>query len=161
MKKAIRNLGLMLLLCAPMVAMAQTRTINRVNHERAMQIGASVKQTIKTKEPGWKWKLNLESEFGTHDYFRSGTHELDISILVYDSPAEASRQLAGLARSSSITAEQELKGFGDEAYYMSDRYFSWVGVRKGNMVVAVRGPGPELTVTRRFVRYGLQQLAEK
>ena len=161
MKKAIRNLGIVLLLCAPLVATAQTRATNSANRERAMQIGASVKQIINTREPGWKLKLSLKSEFGTHEYFKLGNQELEISILVYDSPEEASRQLGMHARSSSVTAEQELKGMGDEAFFMSHRYFSWVGVRKGNKLVLVRGPGPELTVTRRIARYGLQQMVEK
>ena len=161
MKNAIRSFGIVLLLCAPGVATAQVRAINRANHEQAMQIGASVKQTIRTKEPGWKPSLSLESEFGSHEYFKAGNRELDISILVYDSPEEASKQLGMHARSSSITAEQELKGIGDEAFFMSHRYFSWVGVRKGNKLVLVRGPGPELTITRRVARYGLQQMGEK
>src|SRR6185295_12950757 len=90
MKKAIRNLGIVLLLCAPLVATAQTRATNSANRERAMQIGASVKQIINTREPGWKLKLSLKSEFGTHEYFKLGNQELEISILVYDSPEEAS-----------------------------------------------------------------------
>ena len=41
---------------------------------------------------------------------------------------------------------------------MAPRYFSWIGVRKGRMLVEVRGPGPNLTVTRRFVGYGLEEI---
>jgi hypothetical protein len=123
-----------------------------------MEISASVKQTIRTKEPGWKLKLRLESEFGLHQYFKSNGQEVDISILVYDSPEEASEQLRLHARSSSLTVGQELKGIGDEAFYITHRYFSWIGVRKGNTLVEVRGPGPELSVTRRFARYGLDQI---
>lgn len=159
MKKAIRNLGIILLLCAPVAATAQIRTVNRANRERAKEMSASVKRTIRTKEPGWKFKLTLESEFGFHEYFKSDNQELDISILVYDTQEEASRQLGLLARQSSVTAERELKGIGDEAFYMSHRYFSWVGVRRGRTVVAVYGP-PELRITKRFLRYGLDQIGK-
>jgi len=121
-------------------------------------MGANVERTVKGKEPNWKLKGSLESDFGSHHYFKAVKDEVDISIYVYDSPEEASRQLQDHAKWSSLTAESELKGIGDEAFYMSHRLFSWIGVRKGNTLVEVRGPGPELTVTRRFVRYGLEQI---
>ena len=157
MKKAIRNLGMISLLCLLVTAMAQTRYSDPANRNLAKQIGASVERTVRMKEPKWKLKGSLESEFGFHQYFKSGGQKVDLSIYVYDSPEEASKQLRVHTKWSSLTAEEELKGIGDEAFYMSHRYFSWIAVRKGRMLVEVRGPGPELTVTRRFVQYGLEQ----
>lgn len=158
MKKVIQTIGMILLLCVPVVATAQIGIPDRANRDRATQMGANMERTIKLKEPNWKLKGSLKSDFGSHHYFKADKGEVDISIYVYDSPEEASRQLRIHATWSSLTAESKLEGIGDEAFYMSHRLFSWIGVRKGNTLVEVRGPGPELTVTRRFVRYGLNQL---
>jgi len=161
MKAVFRHLGVILMLCSPVAATAQIRYSDPANRDRAKEMGLSAQRTIKTKEPKWKLKDVLESEFGFHQYFKSGNSEAELSIYVYDSPEEASRQLGIQSRGSSVTGPEPLKDIGDEAFYMSHRYFSWIGVRKGRMVVVARGPGPELTITTRFVQYGLEQLATK
>ena len=157
----IRTLGMILLLCAPFAVTGQIRYSDPTNRNEAKRIGASVERTVKVKEPKWKWKYILESEFGSHHYFKSGKKELDISIFVYDSVEEASKQLSFHANSSSLTASSELKDVGDEAFYISHQYFSWIGVRKGRRLVVVHGPGPTLSVTMRFVNYGLSELERK
>jgi hypothetical protein len=160
MKKAIRNLGITLLLCAAVGVTGQAQLSNQANREQAKQMGANVERTVRVREPNWKSKGSYESKSGSHHYFKSANQEVDVSTFVYDSPEEASKQLRAHAKGSSLTAEQELKGIGDEAFYMSHKLFSWIGVRKGRMVVEVHGPGPELTVTKRFVRYGLEQIGK-
>lgn len=149
---------MILLLCVPLAVTAQTRFSDPTNRNQAKRMGANVEQTLKVKERKWKLKLILESEFGSHHYFKSGKNEIDFSIFVYDSPEEASKQLLMHANGSSITAPTELKDIGDEAFYMLHRYFSWIGVRKGRMLVEVHGPGPNLTITRRFVGLGLEEI---
>ena len=161
MKKPIKHLGIILLLHLPVAATAQVRYSDPANRDRAKEIGTSMLETIKAKERKWKLKLALVSEFGFHPYLNSGSQELDFSIYVYDSPEEASKNLQFHSNASSITAPSLLKDFGDEAYYMRHRYFTWIGVRKGRMLVEVHGPGPELTITRRIAEYGLEQLIEK
>ena len=149
---------MILLFCAPVAVAAQIRFSDPANRNLAKQMCASVEQTLKVKDRKWKLKNTLESEFGSHYYFKSGKNEIEFSIYVYDSPEEASKQLRSHSNESSITAPTDLKDIGDEAFYMAPRYFSWIGVRKGRMLVEVRGPGPYLTVTRRFVGYGLEEI---
>jgi len=161
MKIAIKHLGMMLLLCVPLATQAQDKETYRMGRERAMQIAANVERTIRTREPKWKLKKTLEAEFSSHQYFESGTGELTLSIYVYGSTKEASKELLVHAMSSSVAAHKELPDIGDEAFYMSHRYFSWLGVRKGRMLVEVRGPGPELTITKRFVQHALAQVDGK
>lgn len=161
MKKTIRQLGIILLLCAPLSAAAQDRDVNRLNREGAIQISATVKRILGDKEPQWRAKKAYASEFGYRQYFESDKHELAVAIYVYNSEEEASKLLAAHARSSSAAGKQTLSGMGDEAFFISHPYFSWVGVRKGRMLVEVRGPGPELTVTKRIAQYGLAQASEK
>lgn len=160
MRRVIRNLGV-ILLYLPLAATAQVRYSDPANRDRAKEIGTSMLETIKAKERKWKLKVALVSEFGFHPYLKSGSQELNLSIFVYDSPEEASKNLEIHSRWSSLTASSLLKDFGDEAYYIQHRYFTWIAVRKGRMLVEVRGPGPYLTITRRFVEYGLEQLVEK
>jgi hypothetical protein len=149
---------MILLLCAPFAVTAQIRYSDPANRNEAKRIGEKVEETVKVKEPKWKLKLLLEAEFGQQHYFKSGKKELDIAIFVYDSVEEASKQLVFYSNSSSLTASLELKDVGDEAFYISHRYFSWIGVRKGRKLVLVHGPGPNLTVTMRFVGYGLAEM---
>ena len=157
--KMIGTFGVILLLCVPVAVTAQIRFSDPTNRNQAKQMCAKVERTLKEKEERkWKLKLILESEFGSHYYFKSGKNEIEFFIFVYDSPEEASKQLRLHADGSSITAPTDLKDIGDEAFYMAPRYFSWIGVRKGRMLVEVRGPGPYLTVTRRFVGYGLEEI---
>lgn len=157
MKKAFRHLGILLLLCLPVVATAQTRYSDPANRNLAKQIAESVLRTVKTKEPKWKVRDTLESEFGFHPYLKKGSEELNFSIFVYDSPEEASKQLRIHSSGSSITAPKELPGIEDEAFYMLHRYFSWIGVRKGRMLVEVHGP-PGFAIPRRFAQYGLDEM---
>lgn len=148
---------MILLLCVSIAVTAQIRYSDPTNRNQAKQMCANVEQTLKVKEERkWKLKLILESEFGAHYYFKSGKKEIEFFIYVYDSPDEASKQLRSHANGSSMTAPTELKEIGDEAFYMAPRYFSWIGVRKGHMLVEVHGPG--LTVTRRFAGYGLEEI---
>lgn len=121
-------------------------------------MGANVEQTLKVKERKWKLKHILEAEFGAQHYFKSGWNEITLSFFVYDSPEEASKQLKFLAHGSSLTAPSQLKDIGDEAFYMAPRSFSWIGVRKGRMLVEVWSSSPNLIVTRRFVGYGLEEI---
>jgi len=150
---------MILLLCVPVAVTAQIRYSDPTNRNLAKQMCANVEQTLKVKEERkWKLKLILESEFGSHYYFKSGNNEIEFYIYVYDSPEEASKQLQSHANGSSLTAPTELKDIGDEAFYMAPRYFTWIGVRKGRILVEVRGPGRYLTVTKRFVGYGLEEI---
>ena len=63
------------------------------------------------------------------------------------------------ARSSSIAGPDPLPKFGDEAYQVTHRYFSWVLVRRGKMLAIVYGP-PALAVTKRFAQHALEELPE-
>ena len=157
MKKAIRHLGIIFLLCSPAVATAQIKYSEPANRNLAKQIAERVLRTVKTKEPKWKLKDTLESEFGFHPYLKKGSVELNFSIYVYDSPEEASRQLRIHSSGSSITAAKELPGIEDESFYMLHRYFSWIGVRKGRMLVEVHGP-PGFAIPRRFAQYALDEM---
>src|SRR5438034_7486087 len=121
MKRAIRYLGVILLLYLSLTATAQIQYSDPAKRDLAKQIGVSARQTIKTKEPKWKLKDNLDSEFGFHQYFKSRSQEVELSIFVYDSPEEASKQLRLHSMWSSLTASSPLKGFEDEAFYISHR----------------------------------------
>lgn len=154
----IRTFGMILLLCVPVAVTAQTRVLDLTNLNQAKRMGANVEQTLKVKERKWKLKGIIESEFGSEHYFKSRKNEITFSFYVYNSPEEASKQLQFHANGSSITAPSELKGIGDEAFYMSHRYFSWIGVRRGRMLVLVYSTDPNLIVTRRFVGYGLEEI---
>lgn len=157
----IRTFVMILLLCVPVAVAAQIRFSDPTNRNLAKQMCANVEQTLKVKDRKWKLKLTLESEFGSHYYFKSGKNEIEFYIYVYDSPEEASKQLQGHANGFSISAATELKDTGDEAFYILHRYFSWIGVRRGRMLVEVHGPGGNLTVTRRFVGYGLEEIEKR
>ena len=162
MKRTLKYLGMILLLHLPVAATAQVRYSDPANRHRAKEIGTSMLEAIRAKEQKkWKLKVALVSEFGFHPYLKSGSQELDLSIFVYDSPEEASRNLELYSGWSSLTASSRLKDFGDEAYYIQHRYFTWIAVRKGRMLVGVHRTGPELTITRRIAEYGLEQLVEK
>jgi len=160
MKKTIRHLGIILLLCAPLSIAAQDKDPSRVNRERAVQMSTTVRGTLAEKEPQWKFQRALKSESGYRQYFRSEKQELEVTFYVFDSEAEASKRLMALSMLSSVAGRETLSGTGDEAYYMSHPYFSWVGVRKGRMLIEVYGPGPELTVTKRIAQYGLDQMGK-
>jgi|SRR5829696_8077629 len=97
----IRTFGMILLLCVPVPVTAQTRFSNPTNRNQAKRMGANVEQTLKVKERKWKFKLILESEFGSQHYFKSGKNEIIFSLFVYDSPEEASKQLQLHANGSS------------------------------------------------------------
>ena len=157
-RKTFKTFGMFLLLGVPVAVTAQIRFVDPANRNLAKQMGANVEEILKVKERKWKLKITLESEFGYVHYFKSGKNEIHFSIFVYNSPEQASELLRLHARSSSITAEKELKDTGDEAFYMSHRSFTWIGVRKDRMVVEIWNSDPNLTVTRRFVGYGLEEL---
>ena len=162
MKKAIRNAGVILLLCLPGAAFAQPRIqySDPAYREQAKQIGAKVELALSTKEPDLKLKTSVETEFGFHQYYERGNEKVNVSILVYPSVDEASKNLLADANSSSVAGYEKLSGFGDEAYYQTYRSFSWVGVRQGTIVVEV-GAGPQLKTTRRLAQYGLEQIERK
>src|SRR5262249_10343805 len=109
------------------------------------------------------WRLKDKQLLGpvTTQQWRSGAQQLELRIYVYDSDAEASRLLINHG-SRSVAFSQELKGFGgDEARYIDYPYFTWVGVRKGSILVTAQGPGKDLALTKRFARHALQELEQK
>lgn len=154
-----RYLGIALLVCGPLLVMAQDKDTNRANREYATQVATRLEQTIKTKEPQWKLKDSFQGDFGFHQYWKSGAEELRLSISVYDSADEASKELQFSSQGSSVASPEKLEGFGDEAYYMTHRFFGWVGARKGRTFVTIHAPS--LDVAKRFAEHALDQLQEQ
>lgn len=140
------------------MATAQDRDTDRVNTERAAQVAANVARTIKAKEPKWKLRDSHSESSATTQIWKSGRKEIELRIYVYDSPEKASKMLPRHG-GFQIAGSEKLEGFGgDEARYISYRYFSWVGVRKGRMLAEVQGPGQALDLTKRFGQYALEHL---
>jgi hypothetical protein len=155
MKRTTRNVGIMFCLCVPFLATGQNP--ERATAERASQLATEVERTIKDKEKNWSLKKSHSVGPASSQRWRSGARELELRIFVYDSPEEASKMLAhdGVFE---VAMSQELDGLGDEARFISHRYFSWVGVRKGAVLAEVQGPGQELDTTKRFAQYAQAQL---
>lgn len=156
MKRTVRNFGLILSLCVPLLAMGQDQM--QANTELATQVSKNVEQTIKDNEKNWSLKQKHLLGPVTWQRWRSGAQELDLRIFVYDSEKEASTRLVNHG-AFSVAFSQPLKGFGgDEARFIDYPYFTWVGVRKGSVVVVVQGPGKDMALTKRFVKHALAQL---
>lgn len=157
MKRTARYFGLILSLCVPFLAIGQ----DLKQYQVASELSSNVEQAIKGKER--KWKLTKTEPMGrsTTQHWRSGSQELELRIFVYSSEEEASRMLVGHG-AFAVAYSEQLKGFGgDEARFIDYPHFSWVGVRRGTMLVEVHGPGKDLALTKRFVRHALQELEKK
>jgi hypothetical protein len=159
MKKAATFLTTMLLLCVPLLARSQDKDTNRANREYATQLGGRLEEIIKAKEPKWKLKDSAQGSFGFDQYWKSGDLKVRLYIYVYDTPEEASKKLQESSRASSVAIPYPLEGFGDEAYYMTHRFFGWVGARKGRTFVTIHAPS--LDVAKRFAEHALDQLQEQ
>ena len=160
MKRTTRYLGIIICLCVPFLATGQDRVNDRVNTERATQLAGRVERAIKVKEPKWHLTDSHSASSATTQIWKSGKKEIELRIYVYDSPEEASKMLPrhGLFQ---ITGSEKLEGLGDEARFISIRYFSWVGVRKGRMLAEVQGPGQHFDLIRRICQHALDQLDEQ
>ena len=158
MRRTFMYVGLMICLCAPLLATAQDP--GRANAERASQLASSVERTIKVREPKWSLKSSDSEGSVSLRKWTLGPRNLELKIYVYDSPAEASKMLYAHGV-FQVAMSQEMKDFGDEARFVAHEYFSWVGVRRGNMLAEVHGPGKELSLSKRFAQHALEQLQEK
>lgn len=157
MKRTAACFGLILSLCVPFLAIGQ----DLKQYERVTQISSNVEQAIKGKEKKWTLKKSEPIGRSTTQHWRSGGQELELRIFVYNSEAEASKMLIGHG-AYAVAFSEELKGFGgDEARFIDYPHFSWVGVRKGTMLVEAHGPGKDLALTKRFVRHALQELEKQ
>lgn len=164
--KSTTYFGMIVLLSLPSVGICQEispaeQEKYRNNAELAQQIAEKAQQTIRTKERAWK----LKSTSGPggecyNDVFTFREQRVKFSTCVYSSPDEASKLLVMQANGSSVAHYHPLEGFGDEAYYMSHQYFSWVGARRGRVLVMVHGPAG-LTIPKRFARHALVEMDEK
>jgi hypothetical protein len=155
MKRVKTLVGVMFCLCLPFLVTGQNA--QQANAERASQLSTAVERTIKDKEKNWSLLRSYSVGSASSQRWKSGGRELEVRIFVCRSPEEASKRLArdGVF---SIALSQKLEGLGDEAGFISSRYFSWVGVRKGTLVAEVQGPGQELDLTKRFAQHALAQL---
>jgi hypothetical protein len=158
-------------LCAPLLMAAQDKEAYRTNLEQATQLARKIEQAVKAKEPKWKIKESdggtgfqgpddLKPEVWFYQDWQSGAGKVHLTVYVYFSDEQASNWQKRRSNWSSVTGSSELKGFGDEAYYIDHRYFRWMSVRRGRIVVDVNGPGGASTVTRRFTEWGLAQIED-
>ena len=159
-KRVPTNVVLIICLCAPFLATAQDRSTDRVNTERSAQVAANVARAIKAKEPKWSLKYSHSASLATEQIWKSGNKQISLRIYVCDSPEQASKWLPTLG-GFQISGSEKLEDFGDEARFISIRYFSWVGVRKGRMLAVVQGPGGGFPLTKRFGQYALEQLEDQ
>jgi hypothetical protein len=156
MKRTAIYFGLILGLCVPFLATAQDP--GQPNAERVKGISSSVEHAIKDKEKNWSIKDKNVLSRSTSQRWRSGAQEVHLRIFIYGSEAEASKMLVNHG-SFSVGLSDELKGFaGDEARYLEYLHFTWVGVRKGAIVIEAQGPARNIALTKRFVRHALQEL---
>ena len=156
MKHSTRYFGLILSLCVPLLAMGQ-QLVQR-NFEHVNQLTSNVEQAIKGKEKSWKLKDKQLLGPVTTQHWRSGEQQLELRIFEYESEDEAARMLISHG-TRSVSLSQELKGFGgDQARYIDYPYFTWVGLRRGKVLVTVEGPGKDLALTKRFARHALQEI---
>jgi hypothetical protein len=157
MKRTATFFGLILGLCVPFLAIGQDLR----QYQVANELSSNIEQAIKGKER--KWRLTKTEPMGrsTTQHWRSGAQELELRIFVYSSEEEASRMLVGHG-AFAVAYSKQLKDFGgDEARFIDYPHFSWVGVRRGTMLVEAHGPGKDLALTKRFVRHALQELEKK
>lgn len=159
MRKTLTCLVTTLVLCVPLLSLAQDKDTYRTNRDRATQIAANIERSIKSKEMEWRLKDASPEDFGFHQYWRSGKREIRVSISVYNSPEEASNTLQVRSRTSSVAFGEKLDDFGEEAYYLTHRYFGAVGVRKGRTYVEVHAPS--LVLAKQFAQYALEQIQEQ
>ena len=154
MKRTAKYFGSILSLCVPFLAIGQ----DLKQYERVTQLSSNVEQAIKGKEKKWSLKKSEPIGRSSTQLWRSGGQELELRIFVYGSEEEASRMLIGHG-SFAVASSEELKGFGgDEARFIDYPHFSWVGVRRGTMLVEVHGPGKDLALSKRFARHALQEI---
>lgn len=157
MKRTTACFGLILSLCVPFLAIGQ----DLKQYERVTQLSSNVEQAIKGKEKKWSLKKTEPIGRSTTQHWRSGAQEVELRIFVYGSEEEASRMLVGHG-AFAVAFSEELKGFGgDEARFIDYPHFSWVGVRRGTMLVEAHGPAKDLALTKRFVRHALQELEKQ
>lgn len=158
MKQKAACFGLILSLCLPLLVMGQKL---KPFDDRVKGISSNVENAIKGKEKSWTLEKNEFYDKSNLQNWRSGKHQVELQVFVFDSEAEASKMLMNQG-ARSVSFSQELKGFGgDEARYIDYPYFTWVGVRRGTTVVVAQGPAKELAVTKRFVRHALQEVEKK
>jgi hypothetical protein len=172
-KRVLTNVVFIVCLCTPFLTTAQDKDAAfRVHHEKAIRISEKIELTIKAKEPKWKLKDVMydgasyqrdgvwQVEVSAYQRWRSRPGELTLTIFVYESDEEASKMQKQRSGWSSVAGSEKLEAFGDEAYYITHRYFSWVSVRRGRVSIEVHGPAG-LTVTRRFAQHALEQIEDQ
>ena len=158
MKQKAACFGLILSLCMPLLALGQKL---KQFDQRVTQLSSNLERTIKGKEKSWTLEKNEFYDKSNLQNWRSGKQQVELQVFVYDSEAEASRMLVSHG-ARSVSYSQELKGFGgDEARYIDYPYFTWVGVRRGTVVMVAQGPAKDLAVTKRFVRHALNEVEKK
>ena len=172
-KQVLTKVVLIVCLCIPFLTTAQDKdAAYRVNHEKAIRISEKIELTIKAKEPKWKLKDVMydagayqrngvwQVEVSAYQRWMSRAGELTLTVFVYESVEEASRMQKQRSGWSSVAGSEQLEAFGDEAYYITHPYFSWVSVRRGRASIEVHGPAG-LTVTRRFAQHALEQIEDQ
>lgn len=151
---------LILCLCALSLTVAQDKDTSRLNSEKATRIADNLERTIRSREPKWRLKNSSSDTAVAWQLWGSGGRELDLRVYVYDAPEEASKMLHRHG-GFSVAASQQLEHFGEEARFISHRYYTWVGVRRGRLLATAHGPGRELTLTRRFAQHALEEIQDQ
>jgi hypothetical protein len=160
MRRTYINAALVVCLCAPLFATAQDAANDQATAQRATQLAGQVERTIKTRERAWRLKETHSEGRVSSQRWMAGPRDLELKIYVYDSPEEASKMLDqhGVF---AVALSHDLKDFGDEARVVTHPYFTWIGVRRGNMLAEVHGPGKEVELSKRFAQYALETLSRK
>jgi hypothetical protein len=135
---------------------------------QAHRIATQLAESITSREPRWKIAGdNLEgpsaSEVGNFtklNYFkqqewRAGKYEVELRVYVFEKPEDASDRLKRESFGFAVAGSAPLNDVGDEAYIIKHPYFTWIGTRRGSVLVTVHGPGGGLQYSRGFINLAL------
>lgn len=141
--------------------------------ERALRIATQLAEAVTRQEP--KWKLEEDGFEGTSGFsaegprrlqfikqqnWRAGEYRLEVRVQIHESADDASEMQKRESFGSSVSGPSPLAGVGDEAYILKHPYFTWIGARRGAVVVWVYGPGGGLQYTRGFINLALPLMVE-
>jgi hypothetical protein len=158
MLQVFSSLVLMLLVCAPGAVKAQGGS----------PLVIRVEQTIRSKEPGWKYVRGIQSgrirlvpsertlvaSSWERQLKGGGRESLYLNIYEVDSPSEAARWLRPISEGKVAAGWRVEKiNIADEAYLSTfrDGRLHSISFRRGNIIVEVSGGS--LSAVRRFAPY--------
>jgi hypothetical protein len=121
--------------------------------QKTSKVADKVERAFKTKEPGWKLVGKVVGKTEDIHEWKFRNELVTYTIAELASPQAAAE---ALKHSTSLIATgdvNELKGIGDEAYYVAgdSKSTSAVHFRKNNVLVLINAPS--VTLAKRFARH--------